>query len=711
MNWEAYGAGLIGLASQARHRYLVTITGEHNWALNTCYKLVSGLSPIYIGDRPVARANIISPKDSRQLLGQEVQAIIYDLDEAIDPDSLGIVSGTVMAGGLLILIISESESDRLRDSRYVTRCLRLMEEPGLVVRIHQNASPLPINQMSRPQTLSTGEQSSDSSPAATPDQHNAIEAVIKVVSGQRKRPSILISDRGRGKSAALGLATNALWSRGTKRIIITGHNRRSVDSVFRHANPESGLSELRWESVDYLIQQRPDCELLLIDEAASIPLDQLTLLLQIYPRIAMATTVHGYEGTGRGFMLRFNQVLDKFTRGWRVCNLNQPIRWAQHDPLEAATNRLLMLDAELPNVVSSLSDPDECQIESIDSLTLANNETLLRKIFSLLVLAHYKTRPADLKQLLDNNALRIYHLVKHHNHSVVTIGVAIVVVEGQLELNTGLEILRGERRPAGQVLPEILSSQLGLAQSVGLKMGRVMRVVIHPEYQRKGLGSKLLQYISKDSASGFDILGANFSASPELARFWQHCGYCPIRIGLTQIPQSGANSIVYLFGVTPGGKSCCTMARGIFSKNFGDQLKTVLRDLDPELVAAIIENNSDFSPTLNPSELEDVASFCYTCRPAENIPVVLTKMAISGLNNGRLPNSDLVIERILQGRSWPDCKSLDGDQGKVDGISRLRHTFTNLLESSQSSFSQQYKQQILFPEGTKMKGHEDRSIQ
>ncbi|TGD49198.1 hypothetical protein C9F10_05710, partial [Salmonella enterica subsp. enterica serovar Poona] len=44
---------------------------------------------------------------------------------------------------------------------------------------------------------------------------------------------------------------------------------------------------------------------LVFDEAAAIPSPLLLQLVSRFPRILLTTTVQGYEGTGRGFFLKF----------------------------------------------------------------------------------------------------------------------------------------------------------------------------------------------------------------------------------------------------------------------------------------------------------------------------------------------------------------------------------------------------------------------
>ncbi|MFP3366547.1 hypothetical protein R0J93_23165, partial [Pseudoalteromonas sp. SIMBA_148] len=60
--------------------------------------------------------------------------------------------------------------------------------------------------------------------------------------------------------------------------------------------------------------------------------------------------VHGYEGTGRGFQLRFRHHLERQCPGWQALEMTTPVRWAPGDPLEALTDDLLLLSAQPPEL-------------------------------------------------------------------------------------------------------------------------------------------------------------------------------------------------------------------------------------------------------------------------------------------------------------------------------------------------------------------------
>jgi len=683
MSLVQFGDALRRRAIESRHRYLVAVIGERAWGIETAFDLLGPIKAIWISSQAIPGANTIESRQAPKLLGQETDSVVYDAEHQVDPDALGIVSGTIAGGGLLILLAPRiTQWDAAQKSRFTGRISRILSKSSLAVRVVQHQPTPDIDRLEK-STQQPADLSSIPGPAATLDQQHAIDAIHAVIKGQRKRPAILVANRGRGKSAALGIVAGQLADQRIKNIVITGRSRQSVREVFHHAAIISGhcTPQLRWLEIDRLLTHKAECDLLLVDEAASVPLNKLGDLLKLYPRIAMATTVHGYEGTGRGFMLRFHHLLERYTRGWKHIQLDTPIRWSKQDPLEQLVNRLLVLDAELPEINAKDLQQENIQIEQVNADTLLRNEPLLREIFSLMVLAHFKTRPKDLQQLLDNGSLCIYRMALHTGSSEHTVGVAVLVDEGALSPQKGVQIFQGMRRPAGHVLPEIMVSQLGLPHAATLRMARIMRIVIHPAIQRFGLGSQLLQHVCNDSAPHYDLIGSNFSLSKGLAKFWNACGFKTVRIGETKTAQGGSNSAVYLMPQSDAGLEVFDQARHSYARNFSDQLKTVLRNLEPELVAELVEGDGLLAREPDRALLADVIGYCYGTRPAESIPATLGTLALNGLISNKIEDFALVVERVLQSKHWKDCQSLAGEEGRQQGGRRIRISITGYLES------------------------------
>jgi len=209
---------------------------------------------------------------------------------------------------------------------------------------------------------------------------------------------------------------------------------------------------VHFRAPDELLRNPPDLDLLLVDEAATLPVPMLAALVARWPRMALATTVHGYEGTGRGFDLRFRAILDRDHPGWQQVELTTPIRWAPDDPLEALMNRLLCLDADLPEPVAG---DREAVYEPIDRERLLADEVLLSGIMGLLVSAHYQTSPDDLRQLMDDPDTELHVLMVDGQPAAV----AWVLHEGRLDEALAREVWLGRRRPRGCLMAQFLAFQ------------------------------------------------------------------------------------------------------------------------------------------------------------------------------------------------------------------------------------------------------------
>ena len=148
-------------------------------------------------------------------------------------------------------------------------------------------------------------------------------------------------------------------------------------------------------------------ELVVIDEAAAIPLPLVKALLGPY-LVFMSSTINGYEGTGRSLSLKLLEQLRKDSnatkveakkgtnttsaalnhRSLREVTLNESIRYKPGDQIESWLNRVLCLDA---NTVQPLSTggslfPDDCQLYYVNRDTLFSahkaSEVFLQRLMS-----------------------------------------------------------------------------------------------------------------------------------------------------------------------------------------------------------------------------------------------------------------------------------------------------------------------------------------
>ena len=363
-------------------------------------------------------------------------------------------------------------------------------------------------------------------------------------------------------------------------------------------------------------------ELVCIDEAAAIPVPMLTRMLKFYQRCIFSTTLYGYEGSGRGFVLRFQKVLDEVSPDWLDVQLHEPIRWGAGDQLEAFMNHWLIMDGgleqentllqtpsfergilkgqaspvsrkprftkmgeskrgrlhafaasaedEMPYPVSSTTKADKPVYSRYSQSELAANESKLRGIFSLLVNAHYQTRPSDLRQLLDAPQISIH--VIEQNEKVVA--VALLSHEGGLEEGLVADIHAGKRRPHGHLLAQSLTFHAGIEHAACLKCQRIMRIAVHPNYQYQGVGQfllvKLNEYTRQQQA---DYLGVSYALSPGLLAFWRKAGFASVRLGFRKDTASGSRSLMQVRGLSDKGIALSRHAQQLFQTGLPDWLE------------------------------------------------------------------------------------------------------------------------------------------
>ncbi|MEN8166843.1 MAG: GNAT family N-acetyltransferase [Pseudomonadota bacterium] len=697
------------IATEGFHRYLLVLAGSRDWGRTRAEALLANLAcdqPLWVGESVPADIPQLMNRQAAALLGAETGVLVYDSFSGFDADAFGALTGTLRGGGLLILLtppLSEwsgfADPERARmavagcpssrvTGRFLGRLARQIGNDPSVICIEEGEempSPPSVTPAFHPSKPADPE-------CRTTDQAQAVEAVKHVVTGHRRRPVVLISDRGRGKSAALGIAAARLLKSGRRSILVTAPRQRSTSSLFEQASrllPEAqtskgslhlGESRLSYSAPDHLLRHPQPADLLLVDEAAAIPTPMLEGLLDHYPRIAFATTIHGYEGTGRGFALRFRRVLDRRFPQWREIRLETPIRWAPDDPLERWLFRALALDAApAPDELISAARSDQCSCETLERDGLAENEQDLTDLFGLLVLAHYRTTPFDLRQLLDGPNLTLFAL-RYRGRIVAT---ALLAVEGGFDPATAHAIWAGYRRPRGHLLAQSLAAHLGLESGARLRGARIMRIAVHPALQRRGLGSRLVQEIRRHTqVAGLDYLGSSFGATPELLRFWRGNQLHPLRIGLRRGASSGAQSVIMLHPFTPAGEQLFHSARERFHRQLPRLLTDPLRTLDTGLACALLaQPPAGLSPPLTAEDWLDLIGFAFAQRGYETSLPPIEALVLRALADSHLAadQAELLVMKVLQNRDWQACAAGFSLTGRTEVEKALRELIGGLV--------------------------------
>ncbi|EXJ88610.1 tRNA(Met) cytidine acetyltransferase [Capronia coronata CBS 617.96] len=407
--------------------------------------------------------------------------------------------------------------------------------------------------------------------AKTVDQAKALLTFVDAISEKTLRSTVtLTAARGRGKSAALGVAVAAAIAHGYSNIFVTSPSPENLKTFFEFVI--KGFDALEYmDHVDYTILQstNPDynkaivrinvhrqhrqtiqyiqpqdahvlgqAELVVIDEAAAIPLPLVRKLMGPY-LVFMASTINGYEGTGRSLSLKLIQqlreqsrggakssgddleVADKATgkatkdgqkvytggRSLREITLSEPIRYGPGDAVEKWLNRLLCLDATLPKSkmnTQGTPHPSTCELVHVNRDTLFSfhpvSEKFLQQMMALYVASHYKNSPNDLQLMSDAPAHQLFVLIppipEDANKLPEPLCVIQVALEGRISKKSVLNSLSRGQRAGGDLIPWLVSQQFQDSEFAGLSGSRVVRIATNPEYLNMGYGSRALQLLA-----------------------------------------------------------------------------------------------------------------------------------------------------------------------------------------------------------------------
>ena len=472
----------------------------------------------------------------------------------------------------------------------------------------------------------------------TVDQAKAIMCLVDIISEKNPKNTVsLTSGRGRGKSSSMGLGVAGAVVYGYSNIIITAPSPENLKTFFEFLI--KGLNALNYtEHKDYIIQEGTGdfkgsiisidiikdhkqtikyilptdillfqlAELLIIDEAAAIPLN---IVKRILPDCVtfMASTIQGYEGTGRSLSIKLidemrnNQKMSG-SRILKEISLSQAIRYADNDPIELWLNKLLILDAtSAESFEDSLEDPSKLELYMVNRDTLFSyhkgSEAFLKKIMSLFVSSHYKNSPNDLQLLSDAPSHKIFVLCKALDKQKKAKGLPDIYCAIQVCEEGGISkdvILTNNKRglkPSGDLIPWTISEHYQDQEFAHMTSIRIVRIACHPDCQRMGYGSKALELLSHYYEGKFikledneeieesgdekektgkkklkpllskleDIkppfiyyLGTSFGLTNTLYNFWQKNGYKPLYIAMNSNSITGEHSCIMIKPLNEG---------------------------------------------------------------------------------------------------------------------------------------------------------------
>ena len=526
------------------------------------------------------------------LLGQEFEHILFDARNGIHLEALAIAAGTLKMGGTLCLVLSDWENlsqQPDQDSLRWNGNQSAIATPNFIDHFKQCIEHyhFPILREESAVEFPPIFYSNENHKNATLAQQQIIETILQT----EQDIYFLTAKRGRGKSALLGMLANQIQAP----VYLTAPNKSAVHSVIEFS--EGDIEFIAPDELALTLQTEPEFSQsawLLVDEAAMIPLPLLQEYSRYFQHIVFSTTIHSYEGTGRGFELKFKR---KIHRTFQHFELKQPLRWQENDPLEHFIDDLLLLNAEddfqhfdysnitynieenaknlsFPSLrgkvpegrkgdldIASLPRALEAPLTSKGSKGKYNRQFLFRDFYGLMTLAHYRTSPLDLRRVLDGKNQRFYFAEYQQN----LLGAIWALEEGNMaDDELIIQIQQGKRRPKGNLVPQALCFHENLSQACKLRSFRISRIAVQPNWQQKGIGQNLMQAMEN---ADVDFLSVSFGYTDELAKFWQKCGFVLVHLGEHQEASSGCYSAIALKGISKEGLALVDTAYKQFQRN------------------------------------------------------------------------------------------------------------------------------------------------
>lgn len=636
------------LMQQAGVRRLAVISGDPAWCLDRAAAWREALpgdwlalspAPLFSDESALHR----QPGAVRTLLGREFHHAIFDARQGFHAEAFAALAGTLTAGSWLLLLVppwqawsQQPDSDSLRWADVAEP----IATPHFVHHLQQLI-------LADDQVLLERQHQPCRFPAETdwplwhcqaPQQQQAIlDQLMTLPSGV----AVLTAARGRGKSALAGML-----ARQNRHCLVTAPAKASTEVLAAFA-----AEHFHFMAPDALLalETPPQAEWLIVDEAAAIPAPLLQALVSRYPRVLLTTTVQGYEGSGRGFILKFCAGLADA----HYFTLDEPLRWSRFDPLEQWLNQALLFDDATAAVPDTPATPHRIERHDFSALEAA---------YRLLTSAHYRTSPLDLRRLLDAPGMQLWRA----GDTTALPGALWLVEEGGLEPELAQAIWAGTRRPRGNLVAQSLAAHAGLAEAAILRSQRISRIAVAAESRRRGTGQQLVA-AAADAAADHDYLSVSFGYTESLWAFWRACGFTLVRIGSQREASSGCYAAMAILPCSAAGEALTRRAAEQLARDWPRLRQHIALDLQ-------FDQTTDDG--LNAQDSHLAVGFAWAQRPLEaSLPVLQRLTEVSAVS---VP---LLAAAVAAPDGLSDLARQTGLSGRKALIAKLRQQAASALES------------------------------
>ncbi|ACB39479.1 tRNA(Met) cytidine acetyltransferase TmcA [Pyrobaculum neutrophilum] len=661
-------------------------------------------------------------KDTPKILGTTQDFAVLDLVNDLKPNDVGRLGGVVKGGGVYVFLVPPLETWKRHITKFQSTLLvpqftpndvrqRLKERFWRTLHGHRGVVIYDVDRgallkASGVEEVERYEPKKPEPPekavlplkiyrlAATQDQVEVLKLFEALYERpRRKQAVVVIADRGRGKSAALGLGLAGVGHKLRKaksrvQIVVSAMEYTNLETLLEFA--VRGLEALGYKPgvekeggeirsikargifidvvTPYMLLKRENADVVAVDEAAAVPLPVLYAVHKKFDRVVFATTIHGYEGAGRGFSIRFLKYLrESKDTDVHLYEMEEPIRYGRGDPVEQ-----WLFDAFLLNAEPAKAEPQDLDYVRRREVVYLGEEDImreevLRQFFGIYVQAHYRNEPDDLGMLLD---------APHHTARALALPNGKVVVSVELAFEGALDdlsidqALRGLKLP-GNIIPDRFLKYWRLPEFAKLRGWRIVRIATHPELQDMGLGTLMLQKLEEEARRrGMDWIGVGFGVYDRLLKFWVRNGYVPIHLSPERNPSSGEYSVLLVKPLNDKAEAYVRYANVEFRRRLIHSLMGPYGDLLPAEVLLLLEDwgwGIEGAPVLSKNQLDRAIAYAYGPMTYENVTDAVYMLATQYFYSPKArrpalpePALKILVSKVLQAKPWKEAAEAAG---------------------------------------------------
>jgi len=669
-------------------------------------------------------------EESEKFLGTTFQLLVLDLVNDLKPNDVGRLISVVEGGGLIIiqapawnswdnsltifkknLLVPGYEKPRHIFISWFKR--KLLEHSNIFVYDIDSESLISGSSynIESPPKSEVRVPSESLFPEAlyrlalTEDQVNVInliEWLYEKAPRGKKKVIVVTADRGRGKSCSVGLGLIGLAKllgevKHRVRILVTAPEVSNVQSLMELAlkaaeilgldpkpiRKDGNIIEIQGKkfSLEYWEPYRiPELsgDIVAVDEASGIHVPLLHKIWRAHSRLIFAATIHGYEGAGRGFSVRFLSAIKRDENTiLKTIEMHEPIRYANRDPVEKWLFDVLLLDAEPAELDTiDLEDIKSGNLEyvKLDTAELfsKSGENTLRQLFGIYILAHYRNEPDDLGLLADAPH-HIIRAVKTARSGKIVSAIQIAI-EGGLDDDLIDRLLRGDKMP-GNIIPDRLLKHVRIKELGKMKGWRIVRIATHPLVQGMSIGSRALKFIEEEARSlGLDWVGSGFGVNEQLLRFWLKNDFRVVHLSPDRNPVSGEYTSLVIKGLNSNVNTIIDHIVREFKIKLLNSLYDTYRDLEVEIARLMLNQKPDgiiprYKLRMTKIQIDRLWAYVYSFMTYETVNDIVYELARAYWLQDKSSRPEitedeerLLIAKVLQGNSWDKVEEILGSR-------------------------------------------------